>query len=321
MTRTYVKTKIRITPSRQVAKNQTFYGDFASLLLCLPASKSTKGQAGVRVFEMSSTTPAAAARHTVWFAILLAHMFLIRVPLYGQGETTTTRHALGYSLGVTQIKEENLLPKVHSGLTHTLTYELHREGNSGHSATIQLGYGCVSTQIDRDEGSFNARLSLSYSPLFRVRQGGGFAYFLGPRISYSSSLSEYQTWDEAHAYWGTSLSLGVSNVVSLDLGTARDLTFCFDCSLLGITSRPERFRLYANERWTFSNIVGIMNSGYQFGFANDVFQLNTTARYRTPVFSSQFLALSCSLYYSRLNIDGGNPLREIITSIGIGLWL
>jgi len=266
-------------------------------------------------------THSAAAHYTVWFSILLAQMFLIRVPLHGQVETNLTHHTLAYSLGVAQVKEENLLPKVHSGLIHALTYEFHREGDPRQSVTIQAGYGILSTRINHDEGSFNARLLLSYSPVFSVWRVGGFAYCVGPRLAYSSSLSEYQTWDEAHAYWGTSLSLGASNVVSLDLGTARDLTFCLDWLLLGITSRPERFRLYANERWTFSNIVKIMNSGYQFGFANDVFQLNVIARYRTPVFSSQFLALTCSLYYSRLNIEGGKPLREIITSIGIGVWL
>jgi hypothetical protein len=268
-----------------------------------------------------STSSTNAACRALRFSVFIALLFLFHNTLHGQNETDVSRHALGYSLGFARIKEENLLPKVHSGVLHALNYEFQVQGNLSHSVIVQLAYGTVSTDITRDEGAFNARLLVSYSPQFVVRRAGGMTYCMGPMIAYSSSLAEYQTWDEAHAYWGTALSLGMSNVMSLDIGSARDLTFRLDCSLLGITSRPDRFRLYANERWTFSNLVKIMNSGFQYGFTEGVFQLATTARYRTPLFSSKSLTLSCSFSYSRLNVDGGKPLREIVTSLEIGLWL
>ncbi len=69
----------------------------------------------------------------------------------------------------------------------------------------------------------------------------------------SSSFYEYEVWDEAHAYWGNFLSLG--NSVALQVYERKSLLLYFDFTLLGLHSRPDLYRLYANEYWTFSHIV------------------------------------------------------------------
>jgi hypothetical protein len=252
---------------------------------------------------------------------LLVLVFQSAVGLYGQGLSNSTNHTLGYSLGFVQAKEENLVPKVHSGAMHSLTYSMEMMNDVYHCLEFQLGYGSLSTAIDQDAGSMNAQLMLGYSCNFKMYERNTLTYCLGPKISYTSSLSEYQTWDEAHAYWGTSLSLGASSVVFVELESNQSLVMHLDLSLLGFSARPDQHRLYSNEHWTFSNIMTIMNRDYRFGVWNNTFQLKASAEYRTPVAGSSTLVLFSSLYYSRLKADAGNPLREIISRIGIGVGL
>jgi hypothetical protein len=236
-------------------------------------------------------------------------------------QSNSTYHYLGYSLGLMQAKEENLIPKVHSGATHWLTYSLEKRGETYHRLDLRLGYGYLQTAIERDLGSPNEQLGIAYSYNFMVRQKVPVAYYVGPRVAYTSSLTEYQTWDEAHAYWGTCLSLGLSAVSFVDLQPGKFLAVNVDLSLLTFVSRPELHRLYANERWTLSNIVTIMNKDFRFGGWGRSVQARASAEYRLPFLGSSRLSFSPTFSYSKLRIDGGNALTEIIIAMGIGIWL
>jgi hypothetical protein len=241
--------------------------------------------------------------------------------ILGQGKSTSTNHYFGYSIGIAQAKEENLLPKVHSGVIHTIAYLLESKGTSYQSLEFQLGYGTLATAIANDAGSMNAQLLLGCSYDLKIRENGSSTCYLGPRIAFTSSLSEFETWDEAHAYWGNCISLGAGSVLFVALQSEKSLVMRADLSLLGISTRPDQHRLYANEHWTFSNIVTIMNRNYRFGAWNSAFQFRASAEYRTSFVGSSSLAFSFSLYYSRLKADEGNPLKEIISRIGIGVGL
>ena len=253
--------------------------------------------------------------------IFLLFIFHSHSVTHGQVVPNSTNHYVGYSLGMIQAKDANLLPKVHSGAIHCLTYSLEMKNDSYELFEFGLGYGPLKTEIANDAGSWNAQLQGGYTYSFKMHQDNSLTYYLGPKLAYTSSLSEYQTWDEAHAYWGSCISLAVSNVLFVDLHSDRSFVVHLDLSLLGLAARPKQHRLYSNEYWTFSNIVKIMNRDYQFGAWNNALQLRASAEYRTPIFGSKTISLSCSLYYSRLRADEENPLTEVISKFDIGIWL
>ena len=230
-------------------------------------------------------------------------------------------HNISYGIGSNQIKEENLIPKVHQGLMHYISYGFEIRSNSYNHFQFNFGYGTLKTEIENEALSINARLSFGYCHNFKILESANLCYYLGPQSSFTSSLAEYENWDEAHAYWGNYFSLGPSNVAFIKLDESKLLFLRLDLALLGLYTRPDYNRLYANEYWTFSNIMKIMNSHYHFGFWNNAFQMNASTEYRTPIFKEYNLSLSILIYYSQIQAEDGKPLKELIYKLGFGIWL
>jgi hypothetical protein len=236
-------------------------------------------------------------------------------------EPKKIRHSFGYALGAVQIKEMNLIPKVHRGVSNGIYYSFEKMGNKYQSFSFSIGYGKLKTEIEEEAVSFNAGAAFNYSYTFQIIHTVNFKYFSGPLVSFTSSLSEYENWDEAHAYWGNSLSLGPGNHFFINLKNRNYLAAHLNITIIGFYTRPDCMRLYANEYWTFSNIIKIMNRDYRFGLWSHTFQMNFSAEYRIPLFGNTPLAISYSFYYSRIKAEDGNSLSEIIHKMGIGVVL
>lgn len=243
------------------------------------------------------------------------------INLYSQDSANNSRHYFGFSIGNIQTKDENLIPKVHSGLINMISYRYERISSSYNLFDFNLGYGLLKTKIEKEAVSFNCQLALSYCYNLSLIRNDFINYYLGPKISFTSSLAEYGVFDEAHAYWGNFLSLCLSNVSFISIDPEKDLVFNLDISIIGLYTRPEYNRLYSNEYWTFSNIIDIMNSNYKFGFLNNAFQFKASAEYRTQIWNSNDLSLALSVYYSRIKDEAGKPLTELIPKISLGIWL
>lgn len=61
---------------------------------------------------------------------LVFMLLSISAIIRGQNSPSILNHHIEYSVGFSQIKEENLIPKVHSGLSHFLEYELEIRNNA-----------------------------------------------------------------------------------------------------------------------------------------------------------------------------------------------
>lgn len=256
------------------------------------------------------------------FLFTFAFILTVAISLSGQNIShSEIKHYFGYSLSFSQIKEENLIPKVNSGISHFLSYGFEKVNKVYHRFDFNLGYGKLKTDIEEEALSFNAQLLLSYCHDFEIFKNDWMVYYLGPTSSFTSSLSEYENWDEAHAYWGNYFSFGPSNTIVFSLQEDKLLAMRLDLSIVGFYTRPDYDRLYANEYWTFSNIIKIMNSNYHFGLWNNAFQLKGSFEDRIPIFTDRNLSLSYSVYYSRIQAKDGKPLTELFHKLGVGIWL
>lgn len=232
-----------------------------------------------------------------------------------------SQHRINYSVGLNQIKEENLIPKVHTGMNHFLSYEYETIDNSYQCIEFFLSYGTMKAEIEDETVSYNARAGLGYCYGIKIICEEKFKYFLGPGLSFSSSMSEYENFDEAHHYWGNFLSLGINNVGLLNIDQDKYFIFKFNFSALGIYTRPDYHRLYANEIWTFSDVIEVLNSHYKFGFINNAFQLKASAEYRTNLWADKYLSLGLSIFFSRIKADDGKPLKELVPGLTVGVLL
>jgi hypothetical protein len=228
-----------------------------------------------------------------------------------------THHYLGYEPGHIQLKEANLIPKVFSGLAHSLTYGFETAGGTYRSFQFTFVYDNPSTGIEREfdgpEGytKINGQFHFSYSHDPVHLSSGNLHYYFGPRLSYTYSLSYLHGWD-SHAYWGNYLSLGPSNVLRLSIKDNQMWQTALDLSLVGLYSRPDLFRQYKVQDWSFFHILRITNEGYTAGLWNNAFQLRFSTEYRFAIRGSRLLALGYSSYYSRVTGSEGRPLQELI---------
>jgi len=249
---------------------------------------------------------------------LIIIIMLTALPIIGQTYSSSNHH-IEYSIGLKQIKEENLIPKVHPGLNHFVSYEYETRDQTYQCIEFYLGYGTMKTEIENETVSYNARVLLGYCYDMKIIDNDNFQYFLGPGLSYSSSLAEYENFDEAHHYWGNFLSLGINNAALLNID--QDKYFIFKCniSILGVYTRPDYNRLYANEYWKFSNVIEILNSHYKFGLFNNAFQFRIAAGYRTKLWGENYLSLGLSIFFSRIKANDEKPLKELIPGLTVGV--
>lgn len=248
---------------------------------------------------------------------LLIHGGMLGAQDHGEPRTY---HFLGYEPGHIQLKESNLIPKVFSGLAHTLTYGFERAGETLHSFQFAFIHNNPKTDIERDyvggedhtkiNGQFH--FQYSYDPVHLSRRG--VHLYLGPRLSYTYSLSYLHGWD-SHAYWGNYLSLGSSSVVRVDLRNDRAWQTTLNLSLAGLYARPDLIRRYKTEDWSVSHILKITNRRYSVGLWDNAFQIQISTEYRLPIRGRRFLALGLASYYSRIKREEGRPLREVIHRI------
>lgn len=230
-----------------------------------------------------------------------------------------TYHYFGYEPGYIQLKESNLIPKPFGGMAHSLIYGFERAGDTYRSFQFLFAFSSPETRIERDyegeedytkiNGQFH--FQYSYDPLHLARNG--VHLYLGPRLSYTHSLSYLHGWD-SHAYWGNFLSLGSSGVARIDMGEDQTWQTVLNLSLAGFYSRPDLHREYKVEDWSLFHILKITNERYAAGFWDDAFQMGLSTEYRFALRGAR-VALGYSSYYSRIARDGGRPLQESIHRI------
>jgi hypothetical protein len=256
----------------------------------------------------------------------LVFLFLPHATAVGQ-ETggAHTLHLLGYEPGHLQLQEENLIPKVFDGIAHAFTYRFERVGETYRLFQFGFTYTNPKTDIEREfggseeYGKINGQFHLEYThdPIHLSK--GRADFYLGPRASYTYSLSYLHGWD-SHAYWGSYLSLGPNGVARVDLGQGRVWHTTLGLSLAGLYSRPDLTRRYKTEDWSLGHILKITHERYSPGLWTNAFQIQGGTEVRLPV-RHRTLAVGYASYFSRIERAGGKPLREMIHRIGMRIGL
>jgi hypothetical protein len=234
-------------------------------------------------------------------------------------------HCIGYQPGYLQIREMNLIPKVHRGMFHCISYGFEIRKRDYQVFRFAIGYANPKTSIERKSPDFNdydknqGQIHFNYAHLFSVPGSEKIRYYLGPMVSYTYSISNYYGWD-SHAYWGNFFSLGPKFLVRADLVGDRTLQASLDFSLFGFYNRPDAIRLYKVEDWSFARIVRISNQNYKAGIFTNAFQSRFSAEYRFGGSGTCRLALIYGLYYSRIVGADSRQLVELINRVGLNIY-
>jgi len=228
---------------------------------------------------------------------------------------------VGIAVGVNQVREENLLPRLHSGFVVTFSYDHRRIGDEYRGVRATIGYSRVSTEPEGPTKSLNALITAAYSYGFALIQTERLKYFLGPGMKLAYSFGGYPNWDDSHPYWANNLSLGIENVASYELGDNTRLFSTLSVPVISFSSRPDLLRLYKIDDATFGGVMKVLHSNVNTGSWNTVFDVHFNLEYQFPVFQTKTEALFYSLDYTRMSNDNALPYAQLIHQIGVRVLL
>jgi hypothetical protein len=252
------------------------------------------------------------------YLILFLFSFLFKSIQCQDTTSLFTSNLFNLTFGNNRLKEENLIPKVHSGALTGFSYVFEKSGNNFNSIACSISYNHLKTMLETEKVTQTGQINIKYSWGCNLSKRKGTNYFFGVTTSYNWSIQEFPVWDESRAYWGTSLVTGPYGRLSLTFDNLCSWISSFDIGLLGILSRPDYVRLYAQEEWSFSNILKITNSDFSFGIMNNILICCFKSEYRIPFKNDNFLSFYGSMFYEKISRSEGQLLKVSQIAAGIG---
>ncbi|HUX94186.1 MAG TPA: hypothetical protein VMV47_00525 [Bacteroidales bacterium] len=228
-------------------------------------------------------------------------------------------HSFTYETGITRMKEKILFPIVHKGSVNGLTYRYEKRGKNYHEIFVSLRYSKIKTDLETEKVSQNVQFGIGYCMGFLLVINEKMNYYLGYNLRYAHSLAEFPVWDESRAYWATSLTSGISNRLFINNKTNQSWFFSWDINPMGLYSRPDEVRIYAQENWSLSSILKTTNSNIKPGLINNVLLSNFRTEYRFHSKNDNYFALLYSFSYSRICTTNEQPQMNSISNFGISL--
>lgn len=234
-------------------------------------------------------------------------------------KSSVSQQLIGYELGSYQIKEEILIPKVHRGIIHSLSYRYCKEGKHFHEASFVLGYGKLKTKLETEKVTWNGQVDLQYAMGFYLVNSQKVSFSLGFNTRYRWSVFEYPVWDESRAYWGTAVTLGPYNRFMVLLKKNRAWITTWDISLLGLLGRPDEVRLDAQQDWSFAGVMTSTQSNFTFGLVNQILISDFRTEFRLPFGDDNFVSFFYALIFQRVAKKDEPPLKTLTNNLGIGI--
>jgi hypothetical protein len=240
---------------------------------------------------------------------------------FGQNDGTFCKqNGFQLDLGLNQLKEENLHPKVHSGFCFGLRYNHLRTKVGQRLIQFEARFSRPKTKYESLSASMNIQLYGSYSFLFHKVEKNKITFHLGPDIGFQYNLSHYPNWDESHLYWSDYLGLGVYNKLKYQLNKKQELVLDISAPIASIISRPELNRLYKIDDVTFGGIVKSMHSNLEGAFWNHSFAIKSRLEYHFAISKRVTHAICYSFNYSRMRANEGLLFQNSQHLIGLKLY-
>jgi hypothetical protein len=254
-------------------------------------------------------------------------LLLLAVTIFCRGQDSTqayphsSSHAIGVTIGVNQVKEENLLPRVHSGFITTLSYEYLRIQELYQDFRFAIGYSRIIAEPEDITKSANLMLTASYSHAFTFAENQRFTYYLGPQARIAYSVSLYPNWDESHLYWANSASIGITNIMTYRFDPTTQLLSTLSIPLLSLYNRPDPLRLYKIDEISAGGITRSLHRNLKAGLFSTLFFVHFDVEYQFPVFQTKTEAVFYSLDYTRFAQGDAPPFAQLIHQFGVRILL
>jgi hypothetical protein len=114
-----------------------------------------------------------------------------------EDESAVKANIISFSPGSNMIKENILIPKVHSGSIISISYRFENEARNCNEFSFSIGYSKLRTKLETEKVTQNEQLNFSYSWGKGLLIQEKVKYYLGFNVGYDWTLMEYVVWDES----------------------------------------------------------------------------------------------------------------------------
>jgi hypothetical protein len=226
------------------------------------------------------------------------------------GDDPLKQNSITLHLGSNQFKEENLHPKVFSGLILGASYSHAKIAVNTSVYCAGLKISLLSTVYEEFPGAIGISLFGNYKYLITVASKNNLVYSLGPILDLQYGTNAYLNWDESHFYFANYISGGVSNRISYSLGKS-SLELNLDIPLISIICRPKPNRQYKIDEITFTGMIKNLTSNPEFAFPNKHFSVKSGIDWK---YNSK-RSVGYSFKYHFMQADAGKPYQNIEQAI------
>lgn len=229
--------------------------------------------------------------------------------------------ALGVTIGINQLKDENLLPRVHGGFITSFSYSHRNVGRTYADFSLSLSYSRISATGEEITKSVNGMVAASYGYAFSVASTDRMSCFIGPQAQTTYSVSFYPNWDDSHLYWANILSLGVTNVFLFTFDDKTALVAAFDFPVLSLRSRPDALRLYKFDDASFAGLMNNLHHDLRVGFPGSDLIVHFGVEYQFPVFQEKTEAVFCTFNYTKIVTANASSFKQLQYQLGLRMFL
>lgn len=248
-------------------------------------------------------------------------LFLISTSFcFGQhNKILSKKNSFQLDLGLNQLKEENLHPKVHSGFIYGLSYTNLR--TSLHQKRFRFGiqFSRLKTKYESTNASMNIQLNIGYSYLFEMVAKNKFTFSFGPELVLHYNLSHYPNWDESHLYWSDHLVLGVQNKLKYQLNNDQQITLDFTLPFVSVISRPDLNRMYKIDDISLGGVIKSMHSNLEGSLCSQSLAITSRLEYHFKSSNRVSQAICYSFNYSKILVNEGAPFQNVQHLLGLKL--
>ncbi|WP_375562430.1 hypothetical protein ACE193_07750 [Bernardetia sp. OM2101] len=256
----------------------------------------------------------------LFFVLLLICKLSISFGQSKAGSICKEKH-FQVSIGINQIKENNLHPKVHTGIGYELNYGFTRINKNLSSFQTNFLYSKVKTVFENHPSSINLHFKLNYEYSFLIQKTNNYTFYSGIATGLNYAISHYPNWDDSHLYWANFIDLKFSNRLYYQLSNDDSFIVCLQLPILFLVIRPEVDRQYKIDDLSFEGLITNFHANPQLGTWNKNRAIQSSLEYKPKSKAKFKTGFLYQFSYTKLDTSKSNSFSTIQHLLGLKLYL
>lgn len=225
---------------------------------------------------------------------------------------------ISLSMGHTQLKDENVHPKVFGGLTFGVSYLHYATGRNISEYTAGIKLSAMNTSYEDFPSAAGIKIMAGYKHLYNIVRRSGFSYHLGPLVDVQYGTYALFNWDESHLHFANYISTGAGSRINYSMDNI-SLCLHLDFPLVSCIFRPRYNPQYKIDDMTAGGIISKLVSNPEAALPGKNFWLNSGVEMKYNSHRGKSRSLGYNFFYHHMQAKAGNSYKNVENSISFKL--